>query len=103
MTFTLFNALNALYPTALWTMVGDVYSGLEWLDPQIDKPTQAELEAKVASLQAEWDAAQYQRARASEYPPIEDYVDGIVKGDALQVQNYIDACLAVKAKHPKPE
>lgn len=42
-------------------------------------------------------------ARASEYPPMSDYIDGIVKGDQEQVQRYIDACLAVKAKYPKPE
>jgi hypothetical protein len=40
--------------------------------------------------------------RTTEYPPIEEYLDGIVKGDAAQVQAYIDACLAVKAKYPKP-
>ena len=28
---------------------------------------------------------------------------GKVKGDQAQVQAYIDACLAVKAKYPKPE
>lgn len=41
--------------------------------------------------------------RAKEYPPMADYLDGIVKGDEAQVQAYIDACLAVKAKYPKPE
>lgn len=41
-------------------------------------------------------------ARAASYPPITDYIDGIVKGDEAQVQEYIDACLAVKAKYPKP-
>lgn len=45
----------------------------------------------------------YKEKRQSEYPPIEDYLDGIVKGDTQQVQNYIDACLAVKAKYPKSE
>jgi hypothetical protein len=44
----------------------------------------------------------YQRDRAAEYPPMADYIDGIVKGDQAQVQAYIDACLAVKAKYPKP-
>lgn len=44
-----------------------------------------------------------QMLRAKEYPPIADYIDGIVKGDQAQVQAYIDACLAVKAKYPKPE
>ena len=43
----------------------------------------------------------YKDKRAVEYPPITDYLDGIVKGDNAQVQAYIDACLAVKAKYPK--
>jgi hypothetical protein len=43
----------------------------------------------------------YQEKRRQEYPPMADYIDGIVKGDAVQVQTYIDACLAVKAKYPK--
>ena len=41
-------------------------------------------------------------ALAAAYPPITDYLDGIVKGDAAQVQAYIDACLAVKSEYPKP-
>lgn len=41
-------------------------------------------------------------ARAAEYPPMTDYLDGVVKGDQAQIQAYIDACLAVKAKYPKP-
>ena len=47
-------------------------------------------------------ANQYKESRQSEYPPMVDYIDGIVKGDQAQVQAYIDACLAVKAKYPKP-
>ena len=43
----------------------------------------------------------YQQLRASAYPPMSDYLDGIVKGDVAQQQAYIDACLAVKAKYPK--
>jgi hypothetical protein len=48
------------------------------------------------------DPLAYQAERAAEYPPMTDYIDGIVKGDQAQVQAYIDACLAVKAKYPKP-
>jgi len=43
----------------------------------------------------------YKSLRATEYPPITDYIDGIVKGDNAQIQAYIDACIAVKAKYPK--
>lgn len=44
----------------------------------------------------------YKEQRQLEYPPINDYIDGVVKGDQAQIQTYIDACLAVKAKYPKP-
>jgi hypothetical protein len=43
----------------------------------------------------------YAEKRAAEYPDFKDYIDGVVKGDQAQVQAYIDACLAVKAKYPK--
>lgn len=61
------------------------------------------LEAIWATQQAQEARTKYQRDRATEYPPMTDYLDGIVKGDSAQVQTYIDACLAVKAKYPKPE
>jgi hypothetical protein len=73
-------------------------------------PFTAEEEAARDAEEAAWAAEQaalalteYQRKRAAEYPPMTDYLDGIVKGDQAQVQAYIDACLAVKAKYPKPE
>ena len=59
-------------------------------------------EAEWLSKKAEHILMQYQQNRASEYPPITDYIDGVVKGDQTQIQAYIDACLAVKAKYPKP-
>ena len=43
----------------------------------------------------------YAQKRAAEYPPMTDYLDGIVKGDTAQVNAYIAACLAVKALYPK--
>jgi len=49
------------------------------------------------------EATRYQRQRANEYPPITDYLDGVVKGDQAQIDAYIAACQAVKAKYPKPE
>lgn len=60
------------------------------------------MEAAHAAEQAALAATEYQRQRAAEYPPMANYIDGIVKGDTAQVQTYIDACLAVKLKYPKP-
>lgn len=61
-----------------------------------------EEEAQALVEQTALAKTQYQRQRAAEYPPMADYLDGIVKGNTEQVQTYIDACLAVKAKYPKP-
>ena len=54
------------------------------------------------AVQAYIDAHAYIAKRQAEYPPMTDYLDGVVKVDQAQVQAYIDACLAVKAKYPKP-
>jgi hypothetical protein len=43
----------------------------------------------------------YAQLRAAEYPPMTDYIDGVVKGDQTQMDAYVAACLAVKAKYPK--
>ena len=60
------------------------------------------MEAISATQQVEFAKTQYQRDRAKEYPSINNYIDGVVKSDQAQIQAYIDACLAVKAKYPKP-
>jgi hypothetical protein len=43
----------------------------------------------------------YAQKRAAEYPPITDYLDGVVKSDQVQIDKYIADCWAVKAKYPK--
>ena len=57
----------------------------------------AEGEARKAAEQV----GLYKRLRAAAYPDYRDYLDGIVKGDAAQVQKYVDDCMAVKARFPK--
>lgn len=99
---TIIDALMSLAPGAEWTLSGEEYSGLNWISEDIKQPGEEEINAEVVRLQAEYDALEYQRLRAPEYPPLEDYVDGIVKGDQAQVDAYIAACLAVKEKYPKP-
>jgi len=54
-----------------------------------------------AVVQAYIDAHAYIAKRQAEYPPITDYLDGVVKGDQTQIDKYIADCLAVKAKYPK--
>ena len=45
-------ALQILKPGAQWTLYGSEYSGLEWFDEIQTKPTEEELNAKVAELNA---------------------------------------------------
>lgn len=93
-------ALLSLRPCAQWVLRGDE---IEWLDNEQTQPTDAEIAAEISRLQAERDATEYQRQRRAEYPPITDYLDGVVKGDQAQIDAYIAACQAVKAKYPKPQ
>lgn len=102
-TFDFSHALVSLRPGAQWVFRGDTYDGIEWLDESQELPTEEELTAEVERLRAEYDAAEYRRLRALEYPDFRDYLDGLVKGDQDQIDAYINACLAVKAKYPKPE
>lgn len=102
-TFGIPDALQSLKPGAQWTLSGDAYTGLYWLDEEQTQPTEEDCLAEVARLQEEYDALEYQRLRAPEYPPITDYLDGLVKDDQAQIDAYIAACQAVKAKYPKPE
>ena len=46
-------ALEALKPNSEWTVTGDQYSRLTWLDKTQTKPTEEEVIAKVAELKAE--------------------------------------------------
>ena len=45
-------ALQLLKPGAEWVLNGDNYSGLEWLDSGQTKPTETEINNKIAELDA---------------------------------------------------
>lgn len=88
------------YADKQWSLNGNSYDGLNWLDSS-PKPTQAELDGQWDAIQSDIFAKAYISKRQAEYPPMADYLDAIVKGDTAQQQAYIDACLAVKLKYPK--
>ena len=43
-------ALQVLKPGAEWTLNGNDYSGLEWLDSSQTKPTETEVNSKISEL-----------------------------------------------------
>jgi hypothetical protein len=60
-----------------------------------------EVEYDQAAVEAYAKSQEYIAKRQAEYPPITDYIDGVVKGDQDQIDKYIADCLAVKTKYPK--
>ena len=67
---------------------------------------QALVDAAAAEIQSELDATQYQRDRQPEYPSLADLADALYwsnQGDNTKLDEYYQACAAVKAKYPKPE
>jgi len=83
-------AIYILNPSVV-TIRGDVAYDADGNEVAYDK----------AAVQAYVDAHAYIAKRAAEYPPITDYIDGVVKGDQAQIDKYIADCLAVKVKYPK--
>ena len=94
-------ALKSLCPKAKF-IAGVSYATTKWLSPDILMPSAKEVIAEQNRMFAEYMATEYQRKRSAEYPPIADYVDAVVKSNEEQKQDYINKCLAVKAKYPKP-
>jgi hypothetical protein len=61
----------------------------------------AQSDIEYAALQESNLDSEILNNRQNAYPPMEDYLDGIVKGDTAQVNKYIADCLAVKESYPK--
>jgi hypothetical protein len=99
--FQLTDALLTLRPESSWSMTGDEYGNINWLDTENTCPSEAELQAEVVRLQAEYDAEYYQIQRAQAYPSIGDQLDALFHAGvfppemAAQLQ-------AVKDLYPKP-
>lgn len=91
-------AILSLVPNAE-VMVTD-NTDVRWIKPSTAPITEAQIDAEVIRLQAEYDAKQYQRDRAAEYPAIEDQLDALWKGGDAAAE-MLAKVQAVKAKYPK--
>ena len=67
-----------------------------------DKPTKAKLNKLLAEAQAAYDAADYSRKRAAEYPSIGDQLDMQYHDSVDGTTTWADAIAAVKTKYAKP-
>jgi len=93
--------LTANYPGAQWSLSGNDYDTLDWLD-DTPKPSQAELDA--AWLQVDYDnqVAAVENARRADYEATSDPLFfEWQRGDGTE-QAWLDAVAAGKAAHPYP-
>jgi len=97
-TFTPAKAIKSLHPTAEWVLLGGI--DLEWLSPDIPQPTQAEIQAEVQRLQAEYDSQEYARNRKAEYDKLNQY-ELMFDDQQNGTTTWVDSINAIKAKYPK--
>ena len=99
---TKLEAILSINPNSECVVRGDE---LEWLSPDITQPTEAEIQAEVQRLQAEYDANQYARDRATQYAPLADQLDmlwhAIDQGIDLKQSDFYIGNKAVKDARPK--
>ena len=92
------SALLALKPGAEWTARGDNYSGLEWLDKSQTKPTDQEIEEKIAEIKYQEEINVYQEKRKLEYPDWGDQLDQIYHSG---IDVWKSDIKKIKDKYPK--
>lgn len=96
---SLTEAIQALRLGVDFANTDGTLANIRWDTPGVVPPTQAEVDAAMAVIE-------YREKRRSEYPPLADLADAIVKqptDDGAALDTYRAACLAVKAKYPKTE
>ena len=72
-----------------------------WHDGNPNNIPKADIEAKMVELQAEYDANQYQRDRATAYPSIQEQLDMQYWDKVNGTTNWEDAIAKVKLDNPK--
>ena len=90
------------YPGAQWTLNGDDYEGLEWLDDS-PKPTKKALEALWPEVQHTRAMQAVENARALAYRETADPLFFQYQRGEVTEAEWLAAVEAVKDAHPYPE
>jgi len=93
-------AIKKINPNAEFSVNANDINQITWHNgtPPISKE---DIQAKIIELQAEYEANQYQRDRAKEYPSIQDQLDMQYWDKVNGTNTWQDAINAVKNKYPK--
>lgn len=84
-----------------WLQNTQTYESIVWKDPN-DTVSKEIIDAKVAELQAAYEAKQYQRDRSTSYPSIQDQLDMQYWDSVNGTTTWKDAIAKVKTDIPKP-
>ena len=95
----IWSALASLVPNPKCHIKNDKI--IEW-NSEEKQPTEAEIDAEVIRLQAEYDAQEYARTRQPKYPNIGDQLDDLYHKGAFSDEMAVKI-KAVKDAHPKSE
>ena len=90
-------AIKAINPSAQFSITNEDFSTIQWIDGTTPI-SQSDVETKQAQLQADYDAKQYQRDRAKEYPSIVDQLDDIYHNG---IDGWKATIKVTKDKYPK--
>jgi len=93
-------AILTINPNAQVSVNGDDINQITWLNGTTPIPI-ADIQAKMVELQAKYEANQYQRDRAEEYPSIQDQLDMQYWDKVNGTNTWQDVINAVKNKYPK--
>ena len=92
------DALQSLRPNSEYSITGDAYSGLNWLDKTQTKPTEQEVEERIAILKYQEEVNVYQEKRKLEYPDWGDQLDQIYHSG---IDVWKSDIKKIKDKYPK--
>ena len=94
-------AILAINPKARFQVVGNI-DNIIWYD-ETTPIAKADIEAKMAELQADYDAKQYQRDRAKVYPSIGDQLDMQYWDKINATSIWSDLITKIKSDNPKEQ
>ena len=90
-------AIMAINPNARARVTDDNIEQIEWLNGTTPI-SKADIETKIAQLQTAYNAKEYQRKRAKEYPSIADQLDDIYHNG---IDGWKATIKTTKDKYPK--
>ena len=95
-------AIIAINPNASFSS-GENIDKIRWHDGNPLNITKEQIQAKLAELQADYDAQEYARNRSSEYPTWQEQMDMQYHDAKNGTTTWQEAIEAVKTKYPKGE